>query len=81
MNYNIMAKEYEKSAKDISMKLNELKAKKSNCYGGELKELLHRIKILESMYIDCDFTAKVMYARALKSNSQEQNNKNTGVII
>ncbi len=64
MNYNQMAEEYEASANEIMRKLTDLKARKIYCRGTELKEILRRIKILESMYIDCNFTAKVMYARA-----------------
>lgn len=63
MNYNEMAAEYEASARKIGEKLEKLKTKKKSCCGTEQKELLRRIRILESMYIDCDFTAKVMRRR------------------
>lgn len=68
MNYNQMAREYEASAKDISEKLTALRSEKANCCGTALKDILRRIKTLESMYIDCNFTAKIMYERAAKEN-------------
>lgn len=77
MNYNQMAKEYEISAKNISEKLKTLKAEKANSHGGELKNLIRRIKILESMYIDCDFTAKVLRTRVSQKNCP---NSKGGVI-
>lgn len=66
MNYNEMAKEYRATANEIMEKINNLKSKKNGIYGSALNELNHRIKMLEEMYIDCDFTAKVMQARANK---------------
>lgn len=67
MNYNEMAKEYRATANEISKRIDILKAQKISNYGSALKELNHRIKMLEEMYIDCDFTARVMMARANKS--------------
>lgn len=66
MNYNQMAKEYKNSADEILKKIDMLKAQKADNYGIALKELNRRIKMLEEMYIDCNFTAKIMVARANK---------------
>lgn len=66
MNYNEMAKEYKNSADEILKKIDMLKAQKADNYGIALKELNRRIKMLEEMYIDCNFTAKIMAARANK---------------
>lgn len=67
MNYNEMAKEYRATANELMQKINNLKIERTTKYGSALNELNHRIKMLEEMYIDCDFTAKVMKTRALKS--------------
>lgn len=67
MNYNEMAKEYRTSANELIEKINCLKEERKNKYGSALNELNYRIKMLEEMYIDCDFTAKVMKARAKKA--------------
>lgn len=66
MNYNEMAKEYKNSANELLKKIDTLKAQKADNYGIALKELNRRIKMLEEMYIDCNFTAKIMAVRANK---------------
>lgn len=67
MNYNEMAREYKITANELLKKIENLKNEKKGCYGTRLNELNHRIKILEEMYVDCDFTARVMKIRASKS--------------
>lgn len=76
MNYNEMAREYEISANEILKKITDLKTQKENSYGTALKDILRRIKILEDMYIDCNFTAKVMYARASNGHKTANNGEN-----
>ena len=62
MNYNEMAREYKITANELFKKIE-----KKGSYGIQLNELNHRIKMLEEMYVDCDFTARVMKARATKN--------------
>ena len=67
MNYNEMAREYKITANELLKKIENLKIEKKGSYGIQLNELNHRIKMLEEMYVDCDFTARVMKARATKN--------------
>ena len=67
MNYNEMSREYKITANELMKKIENLKIQKKGSYGAHLKELNHRIKILEEMYVDCDFTARIMKERATKN--------------
>ena len=60
MNYNEMAREYKITANELLKKIENLKIEKKGSYGIQLK-------MLEEMYVDCDFTARVMKARATKN--------------